>query len=149
MTAEHALYQSIILDHNRNPRNFRVMSDATVKADAHNPLCGDWFTVYLKTDADKIAAVSFSGSGCAISKASASVMTGYLEGKTARECAALCAQFEAFLASAPDAPIDPVLDGDIRAFCGVRDYPLRLKCAMIPWRAVLAALNAADQGKRI
>lgn len=148
MAGQHALYQGIILDHNRNPRNYRAMADATARAEAHNPLCGDWFTVYLKTEDDVIIDASFSGSGCAIAKASASVMTAYLRGKTVAETVDVCARFQALVTASPGAPADPALTGDIAAFCGVREYPVRAKCAMLPWRAALAALEAPHGDQR-
>ncbi|HHL73299.1 MAG TPA: SUF system NifU family Fe-S cluster assembly protein [Bacteroidetes bacterium] len=139
------LYQEIILDHNKNPKNFHVMEDATHKSDGHNPLCGDRLTVYLHVDGDRITDVSFQGSGCAISKASASVMTTALKGKTVAEARELFHKFQDML-TREDAAI-PDLDefGQLAAFAGVREFPVRVKCATLSWHTTMAALD--DENK--
>jgi nitrogen fixation NifU-like protein len=131
------LYQEVIMDHNRNPRNFRALPDANRRAAGENPLCGDHFTVFLKLDNDVIRDVSFQGAGCAISKASASLMTEQLKGKTVAEARNTFAQFQLMLATGKD---DEAL-GSLSALGGVHKFPMRVKCAILSWHAMLAALN--------
>ena len=136
------LYQSLILDHNRAPRNFRVMEGANRHADGYNPLCGDSLSVWLKLEGDKIADASFQGSGCAISKASASLMTTVVKGKTKEEAGEIFASFQRMVtgqAGATDA-----LPARLAVFAGVREYPARVKCASLPWHAMKAALEARE-----
>jgi nitrogen fixation NifU-like protein len=130
------LYQSIILDHNRRPQNFRAMPDATAHAEGVNPMCGDQLTVWLKMDGDKVADVSFQGSGCAISKASASLMTQAVKGKTRAEATALFEKFHG-LVTGHGAGEDL---GSLKAFSGVARFPLRVKCASLAWHAMKSAL---------
>jgi nitrogen fixation NifU-like protein len=132
------LYQEVILDHNRNPRNFRALPDANRRAEGDNPLCGDHFTVFLKLDNDVIRDVSFQGAGCAISKASASLMTEQLKGKTVAEARDCFARFQRMLATgqAGDAEL-----GSLCALGGVHKFPMRVKCAILSWHALLAGLN--------
>ena len=130
------LYQSIILDHNRRPQNFRAIPDATAHAEGLNPMCGDQFTVWLKMDGDKVTDVSFQGSGCAISKASASLMTQAVKGKTRVEATALFEKFHGLVTghgSGEDL-------GSLKAFSGVARFPLRVKCASLAWHAMKSAL---------
>jgi nitrogen fixation protein NifU and related proteins len=138
------LYQEVILDHNKNPRNFRVMDDANRHAEGNNPLCGDKVDVYLRVgEGDKIEDVSFQGSGCAISKSSASLMTTILKGKSVTEADELFDKFRAVMTSGPGAELsDEKLEelGKLGVFAGVRDYPARVKCASLAWHAVHAAL---------
>lgn len=139
--SERALYEQVILDHNKNPRNFREIKDADRTLEGYNPLCGDQFTVYLKMDGDKIADLAFKGSGCAISKSSASVMTAELKGKTREEALAIFNKFHHMITSAPDDPLDPDDLGKLAVFSGVREYPIRIKCATLAWHALAAALE--------
>jgi nitrogen fixation NifU-like protein len=132
------LYQSIILDHNRRPRNFRVMADASAHADGMNPLCGDQLTVWLKLDGNLISDVSFQGSGCAISKASASLMTAAVKGRTREEAEQLFEQFHALVTGAH--PEHAEVLGSLKALGGVSRFPLRVKCASLAWHAMHAAL---------
>ncbi len=133
------LYQEVILDHNRRPRNFGELDGADRHADGHNPLCGDRLAVYVNLDGETITDVTFLGSGCAISKASASLMTDAVKGKTLDEARRL---FDRFLALVTDAaaPDDPAL-GKLAVFAGVRDYPTRVKCASLAWRTLRAAVE--------
>lgn len=129
------LYQDIILDHSRRPRNFRAIEGAR-HAQGHNPLCGDRLEVYLRLDGDRITDASFQGSGCAIAKASASLMTEAITGRTLAEAEALAERFEQMIT----APADPALAelGELRALAGVRQFPARLKCASLAWHALRA-----------
>jgi nitrogen fixation NifU-like protein len=132
------LYQEVILDHNRNPRNFRPLPDANRQAEGDNPLCGDHFTVFLKLDRDLIRDVSFQGAGCAISKASASLMTEQIKGKTVAEARSYFAQFQQLLATGQG---DEEALGSLCALGGVHKFPMRVKCAVLSWHAMLAGLN--------
>ena len=132
------LYQSIILDHNRRPRNFRVMEDASAHAEGKNPLCGDQLTIWLKLDGNVISDVSFQGSGCAISKASASLMTSAVKGKTRDEAEALFNRFHGVVTGTH--PEDAEALGSLKALSGVSRFPLRVKCASLAWHAMHAAL---------
>ena len=136
------LYQDVILDHNRRPRNCRVLERAR-QAEGFNPLCGDHFTVYLRLDGDVIADVSFQGSGCAISKASASLMTESVKGKTAADATALLERFRRMITSPPDSPIDDL--GKLAALAGVRQFPARVKCASLAWHTLRAALDSREE----
>ena len=134
------LYQEVILDHNRNPHNFRELDGADRHADGHNPLCGDRLAEYVNLDGEKIVDVSFIGSGCAISKASASLMTDAVRGKTLEEARHL---FQRFLTLVTDDAADadaPGL-GKLAVFAGVRDYPTRVKCASLAWHTLRAAVD--------
>ncbi len=133
------LYQEVILDHNRNPRNFHALPDANRRAEGDNPLCGDHFTVFLKLDNDLIRDVSFQGAGCAISKASASMMTEYLKGKTVAEARDCFAQFQRLLATGETGEEEAL--GSLCALGGVHKFPMRVKCAILSWHALLAALK--------
>ena len=135
------LYQEVILDHNKKPRNFGVLENATQVAQGHNPLCGDNVTVYLHVEGDTIQDISFNGSGCAISKASASLMTSALKGKTVAEAETIFQSFRE-LVTGPEAS-EEVLEemGKLAVFSGVRDYPARVKCASLAWHTVHNALQ--------
>lgn len=135
------LYQSIILDHNRRPHNFRVMPDASSHADGTNPMCGDQLTVWLRLDGDRVADVSFQGSGCAISKASASLMTQAVKGKTREEAEQLFKSFHAMVTGTGDG----ANLGALKSLSGVSRFPLRVKCASLAWHAFRAALADAAQ----
>jgi nitrogen fixation NifU-like protein len=142
MTGNRGLYEQVILEHNKKPRNFRAMEDANRKADGYNPLCGDQFTVFLKLDDhDVIEDVSFQGCGCAISKSSASVMTTLLKGKTKQEAEELFVKFHNLVTAPPDAPFNPDDLGRLAVFSGVREFPVRIKCATLAWHTMLNALD--------
>src|ERR671915_1775580 len=136
-----SLYQSLILDHNRRPRNFRELADADRRSEGRNPLCGDQLTVWVKMSGDRIEDASFMGSGCAISKASASMMTAAIKGKTRSEASELFDRFHDLVTgNATARPDDPAL-GQLAAFSGVSRFPLRVKCASLAWHALKAALR--------
>ncbi len=138
------LYQEVILDHNKSPRNFRAMKDATRSADGYNPLCGDQVRVYLSLEGDVIRDISFLGSGCAISKASASMMTSILKGKTEAEARSL---FEKVHQMLTDEVEPPQIGGDLAKLAilsGVRKFPARVKCASLAWHTFNAALNDTE-----
>jgi nitrogen fixation NifU-like protein len=135
------LYQEVILDHNKRPRNFSVLEDANQVAKGHNPLCGDNITVYLHVAGDTIQDISFQGSGCAISKASASLMTSEMKGKTLAEAETLFQSFHQ-LVTGDEATEEELEDlGKLAVFSGVRDYPARVKCASLAWHTVHNALQ--------
>jgi nitrogen fixation NifU-like protein len=137
------IYQEVILDHNRNPRNFRRIEQAACHADGRNPLCGDQITVYLTTRDGRIEDASFEGAGCAICTASASLMTQAVKGKTEQEAKALFERFHALLTDpVPDADASTL--GKLAVFAGVREFPIRVKCATLPWHAFAAALQRRD-----
>jgi len=136
----HDLYQETILDHSKRPRNCHPMEDATRKAEGYNPLCGDKLKLFLKMDGDIVSDVSFVGSGCAISTASASLMTESLKGKTRTEALKVMEKFHDLLTT--DSPVTQEL-GKLVVFCGVRDYPARVKCATLAWHTLKSALNGA------
>ena len=133
------LYQEVVLDHGKRPRNFGPLADATHQAEGLNPLCGDHFTVFARLDGDRVAEARFVGSGCAISKASASVMTGVVKGKTRAEIDALFERFHRLVTEGPG-PGDEDSLGKLAVFGGVHDYPTRVKCASLAWHALRAAL---------
>ena len=134
------LYREVIVDHNRSPRNFHVLEDADRSADGFNPLCGDKITLYVKIDDGVISDASFQGEGCAISTASASLMTEQLKGKTEAEADTL---FEAFhdLVTREDANVDAASLGKLAVLGGVREFPARVKCATLCWHTLEAALK--------
>ena len=134
------LYQEVILDHNKHPRNFGEIEGADRHADGYNPLCGDRLAVYLNLDGDRIVDVAFLGSGCAISKASASLMTDAVKGKTVAEARALFGRFHAMITDDADAEA-PGEVGKLAVFAGVRDYPTRVKCASLAWHTLRAACD--------
>jgi len=138
------LYRDIIVDHNRHPRNFREIPDADRRADGFNPLCGDKLTVFVKLDGDRISDVSFSGSGCAISVASASLLTESIKGRTLPEAEALFKQMHQLLTQ-EDAVIDLPSLGKLGALSGVREFPARVKCASLCWHTLDAALHQQQQ----
>jgi nitrogen fixation NifU-like protein len=140
------LYQATILEHNKRPRNFGKLDHATHEADGHNPLCGDSLTVYARVGEDgRIEEVAFEGSGCAISKASASLMTEQIKGRTVAEFEAQFARFHDLVTSPTGTP--PVLEGlgKLAVFSGVREYPARVKCATLAWHALHAALEGRGE----
>jgi nitrogen fixation NifU-like protein len=135
------LYQEVILDHNKRPRNFRMIESPTRIAKGHNPLCGDRLTLYVNIDGDRIADVAFEGSGCAISKASASLMTEAVKGKTVAEAEALFERFHDLVTSPPDEPATTNGLGKLAVFAGVREYPARVKCASLAWHTMKNAVE--------
>jgi nitrogen fixation NifU-like protein len=136
------LYQEVILDHNRRPRNFRVLEDGR-KAEGYNPLCGDRLTVYLRLEGNVIKDAAFQGSGCAISKASASLMTDIIKGKTVQEAETLFERFHRAVTAPTDAPVEDL--GKLSVLTGVRQFPVRVKCATLAWYALRAAAEARDE----
>ena len=132
------LYQEVILDHNRRPHNFRVIDAATAKQEGYNPLCGDRLTLYLTLDGDVIKDAAFQGTGCAISKASASLMTDAVKGKTVTEARELFDQFHAMITSTPGTATEDL--GKLAVFAGVREFPTRIKCASLAWHTMKAAV---------
>jgi nitrogen fixation protein NifU and related proteins len=133
------LYQEIILDHNRRPRNFGDLPGANHRAEGHNPLCGDQVAVAVSVEGDVIREVAFQGSGCAISTASASLMTEAVKGKTVAEARELFAGFHHLLTGGPGQAGDDL--GQLAVFGGVREYPMRVKCATLAWHTLKAALD--------
>ena len=136
-----ALYQEIILDHNRNPRNFKKMEDASCSVDGYNPLCGDHYMIYLKLEGDVIQEISFQGSGCAISKASASVMSTVLKGKKREEAEELFDKFHHLVRGENKNEESIEALGKLAAFAGVSEFPARVKCAILPWHTMKNALE--------
>jgi nitrogen fixation NifU-like protein len=136
------LYQEVILDHNRRPRNFRTIEEGR-HAEGYNPLCGDRLTVYLRIQGDRIQDASFLGSGCAISKASASLMTDIVKGKTIAEAEALFERFHRLITRSVEDPVDDL--GKLSVFAGVRQYPARVKCASLAWHTLRAATEARNE----
>jgi nitrogen fixation NifU-like protein len=136
------LYQEVILDHNRRPHNFREIDQASRRQEGYNPLCGDRLTLYVKLDGDRISDVSFQGTGCAISKASASLMTDALKGKTVDEARALFDRFHQMVTSSPDEPLPDL--GKLSVLAGVREFPTRVKCASLAWHTLKAAVSDPD-----
>lgn len=136
------LYQQVILDHNKKPRNFQRLASANRMAEGQNPLCGDELTVYLELDDDqRVKDISFEGSGCAISKAAASMMTQSIKGKTKEEAEALFTEFHQMVTGALDEERTENNLGRLKIFAGVRDYPARVKCASLSWHTMRAALE--------
>ncbi len=138
------LYQEVIFDHNRNPRNFRVMENADRKVEGFNPLCGDRLTLYLKLDGDVIVDASFQGSGCAISTASVSLMTEIIKGKTEGEAEELFKMVHEMVTGKED-EINLEAIGKLAVLAGVRDYPARVKCASLAWHTLDAAIKNKEK----
>lgn len=141
MTDLTELYQSIILDHNRKPRNFREMPEADRRAEGRNPLCGDQLVVWLRMDGDTIADASFRGVGCAISKASASIMTSLVKGKTRAEAEELHGRFHDLVTGKLGDGVDRQALGQLAAFSSVSRFPVRVKCASLSWHTLRSALD--------
>jgi len=137
------LYQNVILEHNRAPRNYRAMPDADGKAEGNNPLCGDQVTVWVRLDGDVIGDVSFQGAGCAISRASASLMTAAVKGKTRAETDALFDRFRR-LVTGTLAGEAPETLGKLAVFSGVSEFPIRVKCASLAWHTLRSALQSGQ-----
>ena len=142
MSALRELYQETILDHNKSPRNFRIMEHPTRSMEGYNPLCGDHYTVFVSIEGDIIKDVSFQGAGCAISKASASVMSSILKGKTTKEAEQLFDEFHKLVTGSLDGEEELDRMGKLAAFSGVSEFPARVKCASLPWHTLHAALAA-------
>ena len=138
------LYQEVILDHNKNPKNYRELDSPSHTAEGYNPLCGDRINLYLKVENDIITDISFQGSGCAISKSSASLMTTELKGKTITEARDLFHSFQKMITNKSDFEDDFDTIGKLAVFAGVRDYPVRIKCAGLAWHTVFSALENGD-----
>ena len=138
------LYQQVILDHNKKPRNFRKIERADHMAEGHNPLCGDQLTVYVNLRNDGVEDVSFEGSGCAISKASASMMTQAVKGKSKEQAEELFKEFHSMVTGELDEETEENRLGNLKIFAGVRDFPVRVKCATLPWHTLHAALNKKE-----
>jgi nitrogen fixation NifU-like protein len=136
------LYQQVILDHNKKPRNFRKLEHANHSAEGYNPLCGDHLTIYLDLEGDALKEIAFEGSGCAISKAAASMMTQAVKGKSREQ---LFHEFHSMVTGELDEENEPNTLGNLKIFAGVRDFPVRVKCATLPWHTLHAALNKEDQ----
>ena len=133
------LYQEILLEHNRRPRNFRTLDDPTHQADGYNPLCGDEISLQLKVGDDKVDDAAFQGHGCAISRASASLLTQAVKGASSDEAMAMFDEFHRMLTE-PDAELDYDLLGDLEMLAGVIAYPTRIKCAILAWHTLKAAM---------
>lgn len=138
------LYQEVILEHNKNPRNFREIADADQYADGKNPLCGDALRVYVSLDGDTVTDVAFKGSGCAISKASASMMTQTVKGKTKAEAETIFGEFKAMVTGELDIETQENDLGKLKIFAGVLEFPARVKCASLSWHTLNAALKGED-----
>ena len=139
------LYQQVILDHNKKPRNFRKLETANHRADGYNPLCGDQLTIYMNLEDDRVTDVGFEGSGCAISKASASMMTQAVKGKSKQQAETLFKEFHSMVTGELDEENEENTLGNLKIFAGVREFPVRVKCASLPWHTMHAALNKEDQ----
>ena len=133
------LYQEVILDHNKRPRNFRTLDGASHHADGHNPLCGDRLSLYLQVVDGRISDVAFQGSGCAISKASASLMTDAVKGQSIGDVREMFLRFHRMVTTPPDQPVENL--GKLSVLAGVREFPVRVKCASLAWHTLKAALD--------
>jgi nitrogen fixation protein NifU and related proteins len=137
------LYQEVILDHNRRPRNFRAIDAPTHHAEGYNPLCGDRLKLFVNVAGDTIADVAFQGSGCAISKASASLMTDAVKGRSVAEARQLFERFHQMVTTPPDKPVEDM--GKLSVLAGVREFPVRVKCASLAWHTLKAALSREEK----
>ncbi len=135
------LYQEVILEHNNKPRNFKVLADANRKAEGYNPLCGDRLVLFVKVDGDTIQDISFQGSGCAISKASTSMMTSTVKGKTVAEASQLFEKIHGMLSGQLTSPVELEKLGKLQALAGVCEFPARVKCASLAWHTLKSALE--------
>ncbi len=135
------LYQEVILDHNKNPKNYFQMEEPTHSAEGHNPLCGDQVEIFLKVENNKIIDLSFQGHGCAISKAASSVMTTLLKGKSITEAKALFEKYQHLVTADMKENVDIDEYGHLAVFAGVREFPMRVKCASLSWHTMLQALE--------
>jgi len=139
MTALNELYQEVILDHNKRPRNFRTLEGASHQAEGYNPLCGDRLSLFVRVDGDTIADIGFQGSGCAISKASASLMTDAVKGQSVEAARGLFERFHRMVTTSPDRAVEDL--GKLSVLAGVREFPVRVKCASLAWHTLKAALD--------
>lgn len=139
------LYQEVIIDHGRHPRNFGELAGATHTAEGFNPLCGDQLTLYVKLADGHIAAIAFQGAGCAISQASASLMTTALKGKNEEEALALFGRVHAMLTEGPNGGVRPAELGKLAVLSGVWEFPMRVKCATLAWHTLRSALEATGE----
>ncbi len=144
MSELNELYQETILEHNKNPRNFREIPDANKTADGNNPLCGDALRVYVDLDGDTVKDVAFKGSGCAISKASASMMTQVVKGKSKQEAEVLFDEFHKMVTGGLDVESEENHLGKLKIFAGVLEFPARVKCASLSWHTLNAALHGEE-----
>jgi nitrogen fixation NifU-like protein len=144
MSALRELYQEVILDHNKSPRNYRKMDNPTRMIEGFNPLCGDHYTIYVDVKGDVIIDISFEGKGCAISKASASVMSSVVKGKTVSEAEQMFEKFHKLVTGELDGGADAQALGKLAAFSGVSEFPARVKCASLPWHTLHAALATKE-----
>jgi nitrogen fixation NifU-like protein len=141
MSELNELYQQVILDHNKNPRNYGALKPCTHFSEGFNPLCGDHFDIYAVMDGDTIKDISFEGSGCAISKSSASIMTSLVKGKTKAEAETMIEQFQDLVTMPMDQQPDEDKLGKLAVFAGVREFPARIKCASLAWHTLKAAIE--------
>ena len=139
------LYQEVILDHNRRPRNWGPMADATRVAKGHNPLCGDRLTLYVKIDGDTLSGISFEGSGCAISKASASLMTDAVKGQRLEDALSLFDRVHQMLTTPSTQPVDDTQVGKMAVLSGVREFPARVKCASLAWHTLKSVITDSHE----
>jgi nitrogen fixation NifU-like protein len=142
------LYQEVILDHNRRPRNYGALADANAEAHGHNPLCGDKLTVFVKVGENTVHDVHFVGSGCAISKASASLMTEIIKGKSLEDAFGAFDRFQSMITTPIEKPVDLAGLGKLEALAGVREFPMRVKCATLAWHTLKAALTKSSSVAR-
>ncbi|MDH5511238.1 MAG: SUF system NifU family Fe-S cluster assembly protein [Nitrospinota bacterium] len=148
MSSINELYKRSIFDHNRNPRNFRAMEDASHSCEGYNPLCGDKVHIYIRLDdSDMVEDVSFTGSGCAIFKASASFMTGAIRGKTQDQAKETVTKFLDMVAGSSDPEPEDTSLGKLSIFQGVREFPSRVKCATLAWHALTCAMDKVASGE--
>lgn len=139
------LYGEVILDHCKRPQNFRALPDSTHRSAGANPLCGDNLLLFVKMDGDRIADIGFQGNGCAISKASASIMTQQVKGRTRAEAEALFRQFHEMMTRPQGTPVDEEKMGKLAVFSGVAEFPVRVKCATLAWHTLEAALKGTGE----
>ena len=139
------LYQEVILDHNKRPRNWGTLPDATGVAQGHNPLCGDRLSLYVKVEGGRLTGIAFEGSGCAISKASASLMTDAVRGQTLDDVLALFDRVHAMLTTPIGQDVDSAAVGKLAVLSGVREFPVRVKCASLPWHTLKSALAGSHE----
>lgn len=139
------LYQQVIIEHSRSPRNFKELEGASHSAEGYNPLCGDQITVYVVLEGEHVKDIAFKGSGCAISKASASLMTTVVKGKTRAEAEEIFDRFRAMVTSGHDMEVDEEALGKLTVLSGVREFPVRVKCATLAWHTLHAALEGKGE----
>ena len=141
MSNSRQLYEQVIIDHNKKPRNFKALEGEHHRCEGYNPLCGDQFTVYVKLNGDLIEDIGFTGDGCAISKSAASVMTTIVKGKTIAEARALFRRYHSMVTAPAGRDVNTDDLGKLRVFSGVREFPIRIKCATLPWHTLAGALE--------